>query len=82
MKKRHPVRGVIGGILLGLGVTILLLSYAKAPFGDATIWLPLVVFVVVGLVVSLAVPARGVAGAPPVSPGPGAPESDGAVGEA
>src|SRR5436190_2134967 len=53
--KRRPVRGAIGGLLLGIGVAVLLLVYGKASFGK---WTP-VIIVGAGLVVGIAVGLAG-----------------------
>ena len=53
--KRRPVRGAIGGLLLGIGVAVLLLVYGKASFGK---WTP-VIIVAAGLVVGIAVGLAG-----------------------
>ena len=58
--KRHPIRGVIGGFLVGLGVSIFLVIYSAASF--ETIGPPIVVTVcisLIGLLLGLFGPARG-----------------------
>ena len=65
--KRHPIRGFLGGLCAGIGATLLLIVYAKAPFGQATAWVPLLVLVVVGVLIGLFAPPRGDAGAHEVS---------------
>ena len=57
--RRHPIRGLLGGLCAGIGATLLLITYAKAPFGEATGWVPLVVLLVVGLLIGLFAPPRG-----------------------
>ena len=56
---RHPLLGLIGGLLLGLGVALLLISYALAPLGVATPWVTIVVFAILGLLWGLFAPTRG-----------------------
>jgi len=60
--KRHPIRGLLGGLCAGIGATLLLIVYAKAPFGQATSWVPLLVLAVVGVLIGLFAPPRGGAG--------------------
>lgn len=56
---RHPIRGFLGGLLLGLGAVILLALFGGAAF---TTWWPFAVivgsFVVLGVVVGLFTPPR------------------------
>jgi hypothetical protein len=54
--KRRPVRGALGGLLLGIGVGVLLLVYGKAPFGRYTPFIVLAFFFVLGIVIGLAGP--------------------------
>ena len=57
--KRHPIRAFIGGLVLGLGISVLLTTYAKVAFGRPNfVILPLVVAVVC-LLLALFMPARG-----------------------
>jgi hypothetical protein len=53
-RKPHPVRGVIGGLLLGLGVLMLLILFGAAAF---TSWVPflliLLACIAVGVLLSL-----------------------------
>lgn len=57
-RKRHPVRGIFGGVLLGLGALMLLVLLGAAAF---TSWVPfLLIFlacVAVGVLLSLFGPA-------------------------
>ncbi len=58
-KKRHPIRGFVGGLLFGLGAVILLALFGAAPF---TAWWPFAVIVggcaVLGVLVGLFSRAR------------------------
>ena len=57
-RKIHPIRGVIAGILFGLGLALLLISLGVVTFGTNA---PLVVFVIAFLAVlawSIFGPAR------------------------
>lgn len=56
--KRHPFRGLVGGLLLGLGLALLLLSYAVVPFGSATPWIVIGGFAVLGALWGLFGPRR------------------------
>jgi FtsH-binding integral membrane protein len=58
-RKRHPIRGAIAGLLLGLGVIILLIVYGKATFTSSVPFLIiLLVGLVLGILVGLFGPAR------------------------
>lgn len=56
--KRHPLRGVLGGLLLGLGLALLIITWGKAPFGTATPYVCLACGVAAGVVLDVAGPAR------------------------
>jgi hypothetical protein len=59
-RKRHPVRGFFAGLLVGLGVSILVLIYGKLTTTDA--WPLLAItggFAVIGVLVGLFGPTRG-----------------------
>ena len=56
--KRHPIRGLLGGLLLGIGLALLVLVYAKAPFGIATPYVCLGAGIVAGLAMGLSGPVR------------------------
>jgi predicted lipid-binding transport protein (Tim44 family) len=57
--RRHPIKGLIGGLLLGLGAAIMLVIYRVIAFGTNTPVVVVVVGVVVGLALSLFAPPRG-----------------------
>jgi predicted membrane-bound spermidine synthase len=56
---RHPVRGFLGGLLVGIGAVILLALFGEAAFSA---WWPFAVIVagcvVLGVLVGLFAPAR------------------------
>jgi hypothetical protein len=56
--KRHPFKAILSGILLGVGMMLLVMVYAKAPFGSITPWICLGSGVIAGLVLGLFGPAR------------------------
>jgi hypothetical protein len=58
VQRRHPFRGFFGGLLFGLGLALLMLSYAVVPFGGATPWVVIGVFTVLGLAWGLFGPRR------------------------
>jgi len=58
-RRSHPFIGLIGGLLLGLGVALLLISYSVVPLGLATPWLVIALFVILGLLWGLFGPTRG-----------------------
>jgi hypothetical protein len=57
--KRHPIRGFIFGLLLGLGVAMVLISYSIIPLGIATPWVVIAAGAIVGLLLGLFGPPRG-----------------------
>jgi hypothetical protein len=54
--KRHPIRGLLGGLVLGIGVSLLLFSYAKVAFGSSIFLILIGAVMLVGLVFPLVVP--------------------------
>jgi multisubunit Na+/H+ antiporter MnhB subunit len=56
--KRHPIGGALGGLILGVGATLLMLVYGMAPFGVATLWVPIVLLFVLSIVWSLFGPTK------------------------
>ena len=48
-KRRHWLRGIIGGLLLGLGLALASIVYAFNAFGPLTPW----VMVLIGLVIGI-----------------------------
>ena len=56
--KRHPFKALLSGIMLGVGLMLLVMVYAKAPFGSVTPWVCLGSGIVAGLVLGLFGPAR------------------------
>ena len=57
--KRRPIRGLIGGLILGLGISVLLVTYAKVAFGRPNFLILPIVVGVVCLLLALFMPARG-----------------------
>lgn len=58
MIRRHPIRGFFGGLLIGLGLSILLVIYGVAPLGQATVLVMLLVFGALGVAAAWLLPAR------------------------
>ncbi len=58
MIARHPIRGLLGGLVLGIGLALAMVQASMVPFGEATVLVVLVVATLLGLLVSLLVPAR------------------------
>lgn len=50
-KQRHWIRGIFGGLLLGLGLAIGSIVYAFNAFGPMTPWVMVIVGLVLGLLV-------------------------------
>lgn len=48
-KRRHWIRGIVGGLLLGLGLGIGSIVYAFNALGPATPWILVLVGLVVGI---------------------------------
>lgn len=57
--RRHPIRGFLAGLLLGLGVAMLLFVFGIVPM--TIIWLAIAAlgFAVLGVVLAFVAPARG-----------------------
>ena len=70
--RKHPIRGAIWGLLLGLGLAIYAILFAIIPFTD---WVPLILVVLAGVVIGVAwaylAPAKK-PGPPPAAPQPAA----------
>ena len=58
MIRRHPIRGLLGGVLVGLGLAILLVIYGAAPLGSWTVIALVLLFAVVGTAAAWLLPAR------------------------
>jgi len=61
MTVRHPLRGLLGGLILGLGIALALVFLGVAVLGTWTVIGFVVVFGLIGLVYALAWPAKRVA---------------------
>lgn len=58
MIRRHPFRGLVGGLLLGIGLALVLMQLSIAPLGQVTVLTVIALCTVLGLVASWALPAR------------------------
>lgn len=58
MTIRHPVRGLLGGLILGLGVALLLVFLGIAVLGTWTVIGFVVGFGLIGLVFALVMPPK------------------------
>lgn len=61
---RHPIRGALAGLLLGFGLALLLISFSVIALGTLAPLVVIGVGVALGVVLTLAVPARGASAAP------------------
>lgn len=59
MTHRHPLRGLIGGFLLGLGLALILVFLGLPVFGVYTVIILVVVFTLLGLLLAYLLPAGG-----------------------
>jgi hypothetical protein len=58
-RKMHPVRGVIGGILFGLGLAMVLVSLGVIAFGTTALWIVMVLGFAAVVAWSTVGPVRG-----------------------
>lgn len=58
MTRRHPIRGLFGGLLLGIGLALVLMQLSVAPLGQVTVLTVVALCTVLGLIASWALPAR------------------------
>jgi uncharacterized membrane protein len=57
-RKRHPLLGLLAGLLLGLGLSLLLISHSIVFLGKFTPIVLIVVFLLLGLAAGLFGPVR------------------------
>lgn len=58
MIRRHPIRGLFGGLLLGIGLALVLMQLSVAPIGQLTVVIVVTLCTVLGLIAAWALPAR------------------------
>ncbi len=58
MIRRHPIRGLFGGLLLGIGLALVLTQFSVAPIGQLTVVIVVALCTVLGLIAAWALPAR------------------------
>lgn len=63
--KRHPIRGALWGLLLGIGATGLLIMFSVIAVGTLTPWVVLLAFIVLGVLWGLFGPAKRTRDLPP-----------------
>ena len=56
--RRHPLRGAIGGLLIGIGLSLVVVMLGLAPLGELTVVVIVAAFVAIGLVLSWVLPPR------------------------
>jgi hypothetical protein len=60
--KRHPFRGLIGGLIFGFGLALILVFLSIAVIGTWTVIASIVAFGLIGLVLALVWPPKQVSG--------------------
>jgi hypothetical protein len=58
MLRRHPIRGLLGGLLLGVGLALMLVMLGIAPLGNLTVVVIVVLFTMAGIGLAWVLPAR------------------------
>jgi hypothetical protein len=58
MIHRHPFRGLFGGLLLGIGLSLVLVQLGAAPLGTTTVVVIVAVCAILGVTVAYALPPR------------------------
>lgn len=56
--KRHPIRGALWGLMMGLGVALILINFAVIALGTWMPWIVVGVFIVLGVLWGLFAPAK------------------------
>jgi hypothetical protein len=56
--RRHPFRGLLGGLLLGIGLALVLMMLSVAPLGQVTVVTVIGLCMVLGVIAAYALPAR------------------------
>lgn len=56
---RHPIRGFLSGVLLGIGLALVMVQLSFVPFGGATVIVVVVAGAILGVAFAMLVPARG-----------------------
>lgn len=60
--RRHPIRGLFGGLLLGIGLALIVVMLGAAPLGTATVLVIIGLCMALGVVIAYALPPRPVRG--------------------
>jgi hypothetical protein len=70
-KHRHPIRGIFGGLLLGLGLAVASVVYSINSAGPMTPWIAFIIGLVVGIAL-IFIPSirKGRRSRPQFAPGP------------
>ena len=58
MIRRHPFRGLFGGLLLGIGLALVLMQLSIAPIGQVTVLTVVALCTALGAIAAYALPAR------------------------
>jgi len=56
--RRHPFRGLFGGLLLGIGLALVLMQLSIAPIGQVTVLTVVALCTALGAIAAYALPAR------------------------
>lgn len=68
-KVRHPWRGIISGLILGVGLGLMSIAYGINTLGDLTPWVGLLVGLVIGIALVFVPRPWGRQAAPPETTG-------------
>lgn len=55
---RHPLRGLFGGLLFGIGLALILAQLGSAPLGTSTVLVIVVLFTILGTIAAYVLPPR------------------------
>lgn len=69
--KRHPIRGALWGLLMGIGIALILFNFSIIALGQIVPWLIVIgVFIVLGILWGMFAPAKKPKGEPSAAEAP------------